>query len=45
MMGSGRFENGKKYLVASAGGNMLICGYSGEADAPGLQDLYDRAFA
>ncbi|SNY64799.1 hypothetical protein [Paractinoplanes atraurantiacus] len=45
MMGSGKFENGKKYLVASSQGSMLICGYSGEADAEGLQGLYDRAFA
>ncbi|MEU8819036.1 hypothetical protein [Actinoplanes sp. NPDC048796] len=45
MMGSGKFENGKKYLVASAETSMLICGYSGEADAEGLQGLYDRAFA
>ncbi|XVU21606.1 hypothetical protein ACQPZJ_30585 [Actinoplanes sp. CA-054009] len=45
MMGSGKFENGKKYLVASSQGAMLICGYSGEADAVGLQGLYDSAFA
>ncbi|XVV08800.1 hypothetical protein ACQP2X_28595 [Actinoplanes sp. CA-131856] len=45
MMGSGKFENGGKYLVSSSQGAMLICGYSGEADAEGLQGLYDRAFA
>ncbi|MEV4351229.1 hypothetical protein AB0J83_42770 [Actinoplanes sp. NPDC049596] len=45
MMGSGKFEAGKNYLVASAEGSMLICGYSGEADAEGLQGLYDQAFA
>jgi hypothetical protein len=45
MMGSGKFETGGKYLVASSEGSMMICGYSGEADAPGLRDLYDKAFA
>ena len=44
MLGSGRFEKGRKYLVASSGGSVLICGFSGEADIPGLQELYDQAF-
>ncbi|MEV6302477.1 hypothetical protein AB0M02_23890 [Actinoplanes sp. NPDC051861] len=44
MMGSGRFETGKDYLVASSGGDVLICGYSGEADSPGLRELYEAAF-
>ncbi|MCO8270185.1 hypothetical protein M1L60_06210 [Actinoplanes sp. TRM 88003] len=44
MLGSGKFETGKDYLVASARGSMLICGYSGEASAPGLPQLYDTAF-
>jgi hypothetical protein len=44
MLGSGKFETGRRYLVASAQGQVLICGYSGEADSPGLQELYDRAF-
>jgi hypothetical protein len=44
MLGSGKFETGRRYLVASAQGQVLICGYSGEADSPGLQELYDKAF-
>ncbi|MBL7257553.1 hypothetical protein [Paractinoplanes lichenicola] len=44
LMGSGRFENGLDYLVASNEGGILVCGYSGEATAPGLQELYDEAF-
>ncbi|GAA0585343.1 hypothetical protein GCM10010172_83100 [Paractinoplanes ferrugineus] len=44
MMGSGRFEIGKSYLIASAAGTVLICGYSGEAGTPGLLDLYEEAF-
>ncbi|MFC7533559.1 hypothetical protein [Actinoplanes sp. GCM10030250] len=44
MLGSGRFETGKDYLVASAGGAVMICGYSGEADSPGLRELYEAAF-
>lgn len=44
MLGSGKFEKGLKYLVASNEGGILICGYSGEASAPGLQALYDEAF-
>jgi hypothetical protein len=44
MLGSGKFEKGKKYLVSSADGSVLICGYSGEADSIGLRDLYEAAF-
>jgi 4-amino-4-deoxy-L-arabinose transferase-like glycosyltransferase len=44
MLGSGTFETGKKYLVASSEGGILVCGYSGEADAAGLQEMYDKAF-
>ena len=44
LMGSGRFETGRDYLVASSRGTVLICGYSGEADAQGLAALYGRAF-
>ncbi|KUL35239.1 hypothetical protein [Actinoplanes awajinensis] len=44
MLGSGKFEQGGKYLVAASEGAIRICGYSGEADAPGLQALYDAAF-
>ncbi|MBW6438669.1 hypothetical protein KZ829_33575 [Actinoplanes hulinensis] len=45
MPGSGRFELGKEYLVAATGnGDMLICGYSGEAGTPGLRELYEAAF-
>ncbi|MBU2664996.1 hypothetical protein KOI35_15945 [Actinoplanes bogorensis] len=44
MMGSGKFEIGRDYLVASSEGGILVCGYSGEADATGLQELYDEAF-
>ena len=44
LLGSGRFETGKKYLIASSEGGVLTCGYSGEADSLGLQDLYDKAF-
>ena len=40
----GTFQLGRKYLVAAAEGQVMICGYSGEADAPGLRDLYDQAF-
>ena len=45
LMGSGRFEIGEDYLVASSEGTVLICGYSGEAGTPGLTGLYDRAFS
>ncbi|WP_250006245.1 hypothetical protein [Actinoplanes sp. M2I2] len=44
LMGSGKFEAGRDYLVASAEGAMLICGYSGEAASPGLAELYVAAF-
>ncbi|BCY12894.1 hypothetical protein [Actinoplanes sp. L3-i22] len=44
LMGSGSFEAGKKYLVAASQGQIITCGYSGEADAPGLQGLFDAAF-
>ncbi|WP_250034852.1 hypothetical protein [Paractinoplanes maris] len=44
MMGSGKFEVGRDYLVASSEGSMLTCGYSGEASSPGLAGLYDTAF-
>ncbi|MEV6343141.1 hypothetical protein [Actinoplanes sp. NPDC051851] len=44
MLGSGTFETGKEYLVAAAQGSILICGYSGEADAVGLRALYEAAF-
>jgi len=44
LMGSGRFETGQKYLIASSAGDVLTCGYSGEADSSDLQDLYDKAF-
>lgn len=44
MLGSGTFEPGKDYLVAANDGEILICGYSGEADSIGLRDLYEAAF-
>lgn len=44
LMGSGSFEAGKKYLVAASQGQIITCGYSGEADAPGLQAMFDAAF-
>ncbi|WP_229072778.1 hypothetical protein [Actinoplanes sp. DH11] len=44
LTGSGRFEQGGRYLVASSEGTVMICGYSGEAGTPGLRDLYGRAF-
>jgi hypothetical protein len=44
LMGSGSFESGKSYLIAASQGQIITCGYSGEADAPGLQSLYDAAF-
>ncbi|MEU4563037.1 hypothetical protein AB0F72_32040 [Actinoplanes sp. NPDC023936] len=44
LMGTGAFETGKDYFVASSGGTVMICGYSGEASAPGLRDLYEQAF-
>ncbi|GAA2855054.1 hypothetical protein Acy02nite_73350 [Actinoplanes cyaneus] len=44
LMGSGSFEAGRKYLVAASEGSILTCGYSGEADAPGLAGLYEAAF-
>jgi hypothetical protein len=44
MLGSGRFDIGKKYLVASAKGGVITCGYSGEANSLGLQEMYDEAF-
>jgi hypothetical protein len=44
MLGSGKFETGKDYLVAAAQGSVMICGYSGEADLPGLRELFEKAF-
>ncbi|MEU4236245.1 hypothetical protein [Actinoplanes sp. NPDC026619] len=44
LMGSGKFEPGKNYLVAANQGTVMICGYSGEADAEGLLSLYEKAF-
>lgn len=44
MLGSGQFEMGKKYLIASSQGAVTTCGYSGEANSIGLQELYDQAF-
>ena len=44
MLGSGKFETGRNYLVAAAQGSMLICGYSGEAASPGIEELYLSAF-
>ncbi|GIE74969.1 hypothetical protein Aph02nite_09190 [Actinoplanes philippinensis] len=44
MLGSGKFEKGTDYLVSAADGSILICGYSGEADAIGLRELYEKAF-
>ncbi|MGK5682843.1 hypothetical protein [Actinoplanes sp. URMC 104] len=44
LLGSGTFELGKEYLVAAAGGAILVCGYSGEAGSPGLRELFDTAF-
>lgn len=44
MLGSGKFEKGRKYLVSASEGTVMICGYSGEADATGLRALYEAAF-
>jgi hypothetical protein len=44
MLGSGKFETGRDYLVAASQGSVLICGYSGEAASPGLEELYRSAF-
>ncbi|GIM90833.1 hypothetical protein [Paractinoplanes toevensis] len=44
VMGSGTFEVGKGYLIAANEGTLLVCGYSGEADTPGLLSLYEQAF-
>ncbi|WP_433794661.1 hypothetical protein [Actinoplanes sp. CA-252034] len=44
MLGSGRFETGRNYLVSAADGSVMICGYSGEADSIGLRELYEKAF-
>jgi hypothetical protein len=44
MLGSGKFETGKAYLVSAADGAVMICGYSGEADSIGLRELYEAAF-
>ncbi|WP_433306649.1 hypothetical protein ACQP2F_21375 [Actinoplanes sp. CA-030573] len=41
--GSGTFVTGKDYLVASAQGDVMICGYSGEVSDEMLA-LYDKAF-
>ncbi|WP_033346168.1 hypothetical protein [Catenuloplanes japonicus] len=44
LLGSGAFETGRDYLVSSAAGAMLICGYSGESTTPGLPEMFDAAF-
>jgi hypothetical protein len=44
MLGSGQFEVGKKYLIASSAGGLVTCGYSGEADSLGLREMYEKAF-
>ncbi|BCJ40810.1 hypothetical protein GCM10010168_48910 [Actinoplanes ianthinogenes] len=44
LVGRGAFVPGEKYLVAAVDGDVMICGYSGSADAPGLQEMFDEAF-
>ncbi|SDS94487.1 hypothetical protein [Actinoplanes derwentensis] len=44
MVGSGTFDLGKSYLVASTEGSVWHCFQSGEADDPGLRALYEAAF-
>ena len=42
--GNGQYETGRRYLIASGKGLVNGCGFSGEADTPDLQKLYDDAF-
>ncbi|OKI48964.1 hypothetical protein [Micromonospora sp. CB01531] len=44
LLGGVSFATGEKYLVASFEGGVMGCGYSGVADTPDLQELYERAF-
>jgi hypothetical protein len=44
LLGAQRFRSGGEYLIASADDRVLICGYTGAADAPGLRELYEAAF-
>jgi pyruvate/2-oxoglutarate dehydrogenase complex dihydrolipoamide acyltransferase (E2) component len=44
LLGAQRFQAGGTYLIASAEGRVMICGYTGEADTPGLRELYEAAF-
>ena len=39
-----RFEEGRRYLVAASGGNVMICGFSGVYAAQRAR-LYEEAFA
>lgn len=39
-----RFRTGSQYLIASADGDVMDCGYSGESGKPGLRELYEAAF-
>lgn len=37
------FEAGKDYLIAASGGEVIVCGFSGEA-TPELRTMYEEAF-
>lgn len=43
-LAGGDVERGAAYLISSAQGSVLGCGYSGAADTPGLERLFTEAF-
>jgi hypothetical protein len=43
-LAGGDVTRGAAYLISSAQGGVLGCGYSGAADTPGLEQLFTEAF-
>jgi hypothetical protein len=43
-LAGGDVTRGAAYLISSARGSVLGCGYSGAADTPGLEQLFTEAF-
>lgn len=43
-LAGGDVTRGAAYLISSAQGSVLGCGYSGAADTPGLEQLFTAAF-
>jgi hypothetical protein len=42
--GDDKYQPGERYLIASAQGEVMFCGYTGPADNAQVQDVYQKAF-